>query len=73
MNEDQLEEFEQEIGMRPDPLKEAKAALRAHQEAAGIVIENPDAPVAPDAKAVAMAEAEELDRGSTWMGGPRRG
>jgi hypothetical protein len=32
--------------MIPDPAGEALAALREHQEAAGMRFENPDAPVA---------------------------
>jgi hypothetical protein len=71
MNEEEAEAFEEEIGMRRNPVKEAQEALRAYQESAGIVVENPDAPVAPDAKSIAAAEDEEI--GGTWMGGPRRG
>lgn len=70
MDEDQVQEFEEDIGMRVNPEKEAQAALRAYQEAAGIVIENPDAPVAPDAKWIAQADDEEM---GGYMGGPRRG
>jgi hypothetical protein len=69
MDAGQAEKFEQEIGMRFDPVQEAQAALRAHQAAAGIVIENPGAPVAPDAKSIALAEDEEL---GPWMGSGRR-
>jgi hypothetical protein len=71
MDEEQAENFECEIGMRPDPVRDAREALRAYQEAAGIVVENPDAPVGPDAKGQALADDEELK--GTWMGGPRRG
>jgi hypothetical protein len=71
MNEDQVREFEEEIGMRFNPEKQAREALRAYQEAQGMVFDNPDAPVAPDAKSVALAEDEEI--GGTWLGGPRRG
>lgn len=71
--EEEIEEFEAEIGMRPDPERDAREALRAYQESVGMKIENPDAPVAPDAKGIALAEEEELSRTSTWMGGPRRG
>ena len=71
MDSDQVQKFEEEIGMRLDPEKEALAKLRAYQKAMGIVIENPDAPVAPDAKGQALAADEEI--GGTWMGGPRRG
>lgn len=72
MDEDQAREFEEEIGMRFNPEKEAQEALRAYQEAQGIVIENPDQPVAPDAKAQAMAEDEELNRMGMWMGQKKR-
>lgn len=71
MDEGEAERFECEIGMRRDPEQDAKDALRAYQEEAGIVIEDPDRPVAPDDKAVAMAEDEEMS--GTWLGGPRRG
>lgn len=71
MDENQLREFEEQIGMLPDPKKDALAALKAHQQAMGLTFENPDAPVAPDAKSIAAAEDEEI--GGTWMGGPRRG
>lgn len=70
MDEEAAQAFEEEIGMRPDPVKDARAALRAYQEAQGMVFENPDAPVAPDEKWLAMQEDQEL--GGTWMGGPRR-
>jgi hypothetical protein len=73
MSEEEAEQFECEIGMRPNPERDAREALRAYQEQQGIVFDNPDAPVAPDAKAMAMAEDEELNATSTWMGGPRRG
>ena len=43
MDSDQVQKFEEEIGMRLDPEKEALAKLRAYQEAMGIVIENLDA------------------------------
>jgi hypothetical protein len=71
MDEDQVREFEEEIGMRANPVKDAREALLAYQEAQGITFENPDAPVAPDAKSVAMAEDEEL--GGNYLGGPQRG
>lgn len=71
MDEDQAQAFEEEIGMRADPVRDAKEALRAYQESVGMVIEDPDAPVAPDAKSIAMAEDEEI--GGTWLGGPKRG
>lgn len=71
MNEEEAEAFEEEIGMRPDPVKDAREALRAYQESIGLVIENPDQVIPPDAKSVAMAEDEEM--GGTWLGGPKRG
>jgi hypothetical protein len=70
MDEDKAREFEEEIGMLRDPNKEAQEALRAHQEATGIVIENPDAPVAPDAKSMAAMQDEEIK--DSFMG-DRRG
>jgi hypothetical protein len=47
---EQLEELDIAIGMVPDPEEAALTALRAHQEAAGMTFENPDAPVAGDGK-----------------------
>lgn len=74
MSTEEAQDFESEIGMRPNPERDAREALRAYQEAAGMVIENPDAPVAPDAKGIAMAEDEELDRaGGSYMNQRRRG
>ena len=69
MDEDKAREFEEEIGMVADPVKDAKEALRAHQERSGIIIENPDAPVAPDAKSVAAMQDEEIKE--SYMGDPR--
>jgi hypothetical protein len=43
---DQLEALDVELGMTEDPAAEAREALRAHQEAIGIVFADPDAPVA---------------------------
>ena len=71
MDEREEERFQEELGMRRDPEKEARQALRQYQEAMGMVFENPDAPVAPDAKSVAQAEDEEI--GGTYLGGPHRG
>ena len=45
--EDELEELEITVGMREDPREQALADLRAHQEAVGLVFENPDEPVLP--------------------------
>jgi hypothetical protein len=70
MDEDKAEEFEMEIGMIPDPSKDAREALLAHQRAAGINIEDPDAPVGPDAKSIALAEDEEIK--DTFMGNTSR-
>lgn len=71
MDQEQAESFEEEIGMRYDPVSGAKEALRAYQEAQGLVFDNPDAPVGPDAKSMATAADEEVP--GTWMGGPKRG
>lgn len=71
MDADQIEEFEADIGMRHNPERDARAALRAHQEAMGMTFDDPDAPVAPDAKSLAAADDAELDRMGTWMGGPK--
>lgn len=68
MDGDEEQKFQEEIGMRFDPEKEALRALKAHQEAMGMVFDDPDAPVAPDAKAVAQAEDEEIDRMGSYMG-----
>ncbi len=70
MDENQIEEFEEEIGMRFNPEKEALKALQEHQEASGIVFDHPDAPVGPDAKGAALADDEEL---GSYLGDPRRG
>lgn len=67
---EQLEAFDEAIGMRTDPSELAREALAAHQAAAGMDIADPDRPVAPDAKAIAQMEEKELGE---WMGGPRRG
>lgn len=44
-DERELEELDVAIGMTEDPADAAIAALRAHQEAAGMRFEDPDAPV----------------------------
>jgi hypothetical protein len=46
MDEQQLEKFEEDIGMRTSPEANARAALRAWQESQGMTFDNPDAPVA---------------------------
>ena len=66
MDQEEAERFEEEIGMRFDPEKEAREALRAYQEAQGVVFDDPDAPVAPDAKGQAWADDEEI--GGSYMG-----
>lgn len=66
MAEKDLVTFEETIGMRLNPEEAAKEALRAHQAAAGMTFENPDAPVSPDDKARAWMEDEEI--GGGWMG-----
>ncbi len=71
MDEDQARDFEEQIGMRFNPDREAQQALTAYQEGAGIVFEDPDAPVAPYAKSGAMAEDEELS-GVAYMNQPTR-
>lgn len=67
MDAGQLERFDEQTGMKVDPEAEALKALKAFQEAAGIVIENPDAPVAPDEKSMAAMKDEEVP--GSWMGG----
>lgn len=65
------EQFQETIGMRHDPEQDAKEALAAYQEQMGMVFEDPDAPVPPDAKALAWMADQEID--GAYMGGPRRG
>ena len=55
--------------MRPDPVRIAQEQLRAHQEATGMTFEDPDAPVAPDARSLASAPDEEIRGG--YLGGRR--
>lgn len=43
---EELEELDGQIGMTESPEQEALRALREHQEAAGMMFDNPDAPVA---------------------------
>ena len=61
---DELEQLDMELGMTEDPAAEAKAALRAHQEALGLDFDDPDAPVegvaGPDGLPRWMTEDEEL-------------
>lgn len=68
MKEEDLERFEEQIGMRADPNEIAKEALAAYQEAAGQKFENPDAPVGPDAKAIALMTDKQL---GSYMGDGR--
>jgi len=46
MTQEDAEKFEEDIGMRIGAESIAKAALRAHQQAAGMTFDDPDAPVA---------------------------
>jgi hypothetical protein len=48
LDDEERERFEMEIGMAEDPAEAAIAELRAHQEAAGMHFDNPDAPVEAD-------------------------
>lgn len=61
-NEEELEHFDEEIGMRVNPREEAQEALRAYQEAAGLVFENPDAVVE------APLENRDEEIPGAWMG-----
>ena len=45
LSEAELGELDIMIGMAEDPAEDALAALREHQEAAGITFADPDAPV----------------------------
>jgi hypothetical protein len=65
-SQEDVQRFDEEIGMTVNPDEVAKAALKAHQEAMGMTFENPDAPVPPDAKALAYMEDQEISGG--WMG-----
>lgn len=62
MSPEELEEFDGQIGMRTSPEAVALAALRAHQEAAGMVFDDPDAPVA------APPGTRDEEIGGAWMG-----
>jgi hypothetical protein len=58
-----LEELDIALGMAADPAGDAMAALRAHQEAAGLRFADPDAPVAaPDREDIPgwMTQDEEF-------------
>jgi hypothetical protein len=68
LNAEELEQFEESIGMKADPAQLAREALAAHQAATGMHIEDPDRPIGPDAKAIAAMDEKEL---GAWMGGPR--
>lgn len=65
MDQEQREKFDEDIGMRVSAEKLALEALKAHQEAAGMVFENPDAVV----EAPLGARDEEVP--GTWMGSGR--
>ena len=45
--DEELEALDISLGMVTNPEEEALDALRAHQEEAGMVFEDPDAPVTP--------------------------
>lgn len=64
------EQFGEEIGMRHDPAKQALEELAAYQESIGMVFEDPDKPVPPDAKAQAWMDDQEID--GDWMGSGRK-
>jgi hypothetical protein len=49
-SDEELEQLDISLGMAENPEEAAVIALRAHQEAAGMAFEDPDAPVAPDDK-----------------------
>jgi hypothetical protein len=66
MDDEQLTQFEEKIGMLVNPEEEAKKALKAFQEAQGMVFDDPDALVPPDAKALAWMQDEEIP--GNWMG-----
>lgn len=66
MDEAEVTRFDEEIGMARNPEEEAKKALAAHQEAAGMTFDDPDAPVGPSANYV--PPDEEIP--GEWMGGP---
>ena len=68
MDEEQVRRFDEEIGMARNPDEEAKKALRAHQEAAGMEFSDPDAEVG--AYGSCVPPDEEVP--GEWMGGPRR-
>lgn len=70
MSPEEEEKFGEEIGMRHDPVADAKAQLAAYQEAMGITFDDPDKPVPPDAKAVAWMADQEID--GAYMGQERR-
>lgn len=71
MTAEEEEDFQERIGMRRDPEQWAKEQLAAHQEAVGMTFTDPDAPVAPDAKAQAYMADQEID--GNYMGSGRRG
>ncbi len=71
-NMDEKEEaaFQETIGQRHDPAKQALEELAAYQESIGMVFEDPDKPVPPDAKAQAWMADQEID--GDWMGSGRK-
>ena len=62
--------FQEEIGQRHDPAKQALEELAAYQESVGMVFDDPDKPVAPDAKALAWMADQEID--GNYMGSGRK-
>jgi hypothetical protein len=69
MKENDLERFNEEIGMQADPNQLAKEALKAHQDAAGVTFDDPDAPIGPDQKYLAQMSEREL---GSYMGDGRK-
>lgn len=70
MTAEEEEQFGEEIGMRHDPAKQALEELAAYQESIGMVFDDPDKPVPPDAKAQAWMADQEID--GAYMGQERR-
>ena len=63
--------FQEEIGQRHDPAKQALDELAAYQESVGMVFDDPDKPVPPDAKAWRGWKTRRLT--ATYMGAGRNG
>lgn len=60
MDEDQARQLDEEIGAVTSPAIVARAALKKHQEQQGMQFADPEAPVGPDAKAMAWMEDQEV-------------